>query len=325
VLTEVRALPGVDSAAYGSVLPFTSQGNTNWFQIEGATANPDVDADALRRAGTPDYLKTLGAQLIEGRLLDERDDANAPLTAVINATMARRYLPGATAIGHRIRFAQRPGALAFTIVGVVKDLRERGYAPAMKPGVYLSVAQLGEAESTDNLIVRGHGDATSLAAPIRRIVAAIDPEQPISAIQPLADYLDLDIADRQQHMMLLTSFAGLALFLASIGLYGVLSYLVAQRTREIGVRIALGASRGSVVRSVIRRGAALTGLGLAIGLSVAWAGTRAMQGLLYGVSAGDPATFVSVVALLGTIALLACWLPARRAASVDPLEALKAE
>src|SRR6185295_20092613 len=117
VLTEVRALPGVDSAAYGSVLPFTSQGNTNWFQIEGATANPDVDADALRRAGTPDYLKTLGAQLIEGRLLDERDDANAPLTAVINATMARRYLPGATAIGHRIRFAQRPGALAFTIVG----------------------------------------------------------------------------------------------------------------------------------------------------------------------------------------------------------------
>jgi putative ABC transport system permease protein len=325
VLTAVRALPGVESAAYGSVLPFTSQGNTNWFRIEGATASPDVDPDALRRAGTPEYLKTLGAQVVEGRLLDDRDVAGAPLAVVINATMARRYLPNATAVGHRIQFDSRPDAPVFTIVGVVKDLRERGYALTMKPGVYLSVAQLGEAESTDNLIVRGNGDATSLAAPIRRIVAAIDPEQPVSAIQPLADYLDLDIADRQQQMTLLVAFAGLAIFLASIGLYGVLSYLVAQRTREIGVRIALGASQGSVVRSVIGRGAALTGVGLVIGLAVAWAGTRMMQGLLFGVSAVDPATFASVVALLAAVALVACWLPARRAASVDPLTALKAD
>jgi putative ABC transport system permease protein len=325
VLAEVRALPGVESAAYGSVLPFMSQGNTNWFRIEGATANPDVDPDALRRVGTPDYLKTLGAQVVEGRLLDDHDVAGSPLAAVVNATMARRYLPNSTAVGHRIRFDSSPDAPVFTIVGVVKDLRERGYAPAMKPGVYLSVAQLGTADSTDNLIVRVSGEITALAGPIRRIIASIDPEQPVSAVQPLAEYLDLDVADRQQHMALLTAFAGLALFLASIGLYGVLSYLVAQRTREIGVRIALGASRGSVVRSVIGRGAALTGVGLGIGLAAAWAGTRVMQGLLYGVSAGDPATFASVVALLAVIALLACWLPARRAASVDPLVALRAE
>ncbi len=325
VLTNVRALPGVTNAAYGSVLPFASTGNTNWFQIEGATAAPDIDPDALRRVGTSGYLQTLGAHVIEGRLLDDRDVEGAPLTAVVNATMARRYLSGTTAVGHHIRFGAGPTSPAFTIVGVVQDLRERGYEPAMKPGVYLSVAQLGDAEQTDYLVVRGSGDVTGLTSSVRRIVSAVDPEQPVSAVRPLDAILDVTVDDRQQQMTLLVAFAGLALFLASIGLYGVLSYLVAQRTREIGVRIALGASQGSVVRAVVGRGAALTATGLVIGLVVAWASARAMQGLLYGVSAMDPVTFISVVALLGSIALVASWLPARRAASVDPMIALRAE
>jgi len=325
VLDEVRRLPGVDSAAYGSYLPFMSQGNTNFFQIEGATASPDADPDALRRVGTTDYLRTLGAHVVEGRLLDSRDVAGAPLAVVVNETMARRYLPGTTAVGHHVRFDVRPETPVFTIVGVVKDVRERGYALAMKPAVYLSLAQLGNGEFADSLVVRTSRDPLSLAAPIQRIVAAVDPEQPISAVQSLDDLLDLDIADRQQQMALLAMFASLALFLASIGLYGLLSHLVAQRTREIGVRIALGASRGAVVRSVLGRGVALTAIGLSAGLVISWIGARALQGLLYGVSATDPVTFASVAALLSLISFVACYGPARRAALVDPIVALRAE
>jgi predicted permease len=325
VLADVHRLPGVESAAYGSFLPFMSSGNTNWFQIEGATAHPDADPDALRRIGTSEYLQTLRAQLVEGRLLDARDTADAPLAAVINDTMARRYLPNAAAVGHHIRFDAGPAAPVFTIVGVVKDVRERGYEPVMKPAVYLPVAQLGNGGFTDNLIVRATGDAMGLAGPIRRIIATVAPDQPVSAVQPLEDLLDLDVADRQQQMVLLATFAVLALFLASIGLYGVLSYLVTQRTREIGVRIALGASRRSVIGAVVGRGAALTVAGLSIGVIVAWASARTMQGLLYGVSAADPFTFAAVVTLLGTISLLASYGPVRRATRVDPMVALRAE
>jgi putative ABC transport system permease protein len=247
------------------------------------------------------------------------------LAVVVNETMAKRYLPGTTAVGHHLKFDIRPETPVFTIVGVVKDVRERGYALAMKPAVYLSLAQLGNGEFADSLIVRTSREPLSLAAPIQRIVAGVDPEQPISAVQSLDDLLDLDIADRQQQMALLAMFASLALFLASIGLYGLLSHLVAQRTREIGVRIALGASRGAVVRSVLGRGVALTAIGLSAGLVISWIGARALQGLLYGVSATDPITFASVAALLSVISFVACYGPARRAALVDPIVALRAE
>jgi len=170
-----------------------------------------------------------------------------------------------------------------------------------------------------------NGDPLSLAPALRRIISTVDPEQPVSNIGTMDDILDVAIADHRQQMTLLGTFAGLALLLASIGLYGVLSYAVTQRSREIGLRIALGATAASVVRMVVGRGLLLTGTGLAIGLAASWALTRLMKNLLYGVQATDATTFAAVTALLATVALIACWLPARRAGRVDPIVVLREE
>jgi predicted permease len=322
VLEGVRALPGVESAAYGSTLPFTNTGNTNSFEIEGVVFDRSDPIDALRRIGTSGYLQTLGAQMAEGRPIDERDVQDAPRAVVINETMARKYFPHGPAVGHRIRFFG-PTDPWGTIVGVVKDLRERGYEPSPKPGVYLATAQAQE--STDSLVVRVAGNPTGIVDSIRRVVAGVDPTQPVSGVRTMDELIDRDIVDRSQQMTLLATFAGLALLLASVGLYGTLSYAVVARTREFGVRLALGASRGSIMSSVVVRGAMLTAAGLAIGLVLAWAGARALASLLYGVTAGDPMTFASVMLLLWIVGMAACLLPALRATRVDPLVALRSD
>jgi predicted permease len=326
VTEDARRLPGVEQAAYISVLPFTSQGNSIYFSIEGGVPpKPGEPTDALYRVGTPGYLSTIGAHLIEGRLIDERDTASAPLAVVINETMKRRYWPDASPLGHQMRFGSSNTPL-FTIVGVVKDIKERGYELAMKPAIYLSFAQTPTTWALpEYLAVRVKGNPLDIVEALRRSVAAADPDQPVAAVRTMDEILDLDVADRHQQMVLLGSFAVLALLLASIGLYGVLSYVVAQRSRELGLRMALGATGGSVMRLVVARGLMLTATGLAIGVALAWALTRTLQNLLYGVAAGDPATFGAVVALLTSIALLACYLPARRASKLDPITVLRAD
>jgi ABC-type antimicrobial peptide transport system permease subunit len=224
-----------------------------------------------------------------------------------------------------MRFGSRSAPL-FTIVGVVKDIRERGYELAMKPAIYLSFAQTPTTWALPEfLAVRVKGNPLDAADALRRIVAAADPDQPVAAVRTMDEILDLDVADRHQQMVLLGSFAALALLLASIGLYGVLSYVVLQRSRELGLRMALGATAGSVMRMVVARGLTLTAMGLAIGLALAWALTRTLENLLYGVAAGDPATFGSVVGLLALIALAACYIPARRASRLDPIAVLRAD
>jgi ABC-type antimicrobial peptide transport system permease subunit len=196
----------------------------------------------------------------------------------------------------------------------------------MKPAIYLSFAQTPTTWALPEfLAVRVKGIPTDVADALRRIVAAADPDQPIAAVRTMDEILELDVADRHQQMVLLGAFAGLALLLASLGLYGVLSYVVLQRSRELGLRMALGATAGSVVRIVVTRGMLLTGIGLAIGLGLAWALTRTLQNLLYGVAAGDPATFGSVVGLLALFALAACYIPARRASRLDPIAVLRAD
>jgi len=323
VVDGVRALPGVSSAAYGSVLPFLSIGNTSGYHVEGVVPAPGDAQDALFRVGTNDYLKTLGVRLADGRLIDDRDGKDAAPVAVVNETFARIYWPHDSALGHRIQIDGPPWR---TIVGVVADVHERGYEPEMKPGVYLPFAQALDAWAIpEYLVLRVKSDPLSLAAAARRVVAAADPEQPVAAVRTMDEIIDLDVADRSQQLTLLAAFGALALLLASLGLYGVLAYAVTQRSREIGVRIALGATGGSITRMVVGRGLALTGSGLAIGLAAAWAATRAMQKMLYGVGATDPATFVAVGAILAVVALAACWLPARRAARVDPIVALRDE
>jgi putative ABC transport system permease protein len=263
--------------------------------------------------------------VIAGRLIDDRDGAGAPLAIVVNETLARRHWPNESALGHRLSFS-RPGTDApwFTIVGVVKDVRERGYEREMKPGVYIAFAQT-DGGTPENLMVRVKGNPLTLAAPIRRIVAAVDPEQPVAAVRTLDDLVDLDVADRQQQLTLLAAFAGLALVLSAIGLYGLLAYTVSQRRREIGVRMALGAQARTVVGAIVGRGILLTIVGLGLGMGIAVIAANTMQSLLYGVGASDPMAFGASAAAFTTVAFLASALPALRAARVDPMMALREE
>ena len=232
---------------------------------------------------------------------------------------------GEKSLGQRVQLGG-PNTPWHTIVGVVADVHERGYEPAMMPAVYLPAAQTPNPQAVPReLLVRSKGDPAIMSEAVRRVIWSVNPQQPIAKVRTMDDLIDLDVADRKQQTTLLGSFAALALLLASIGLYGVLSYWVTQRSREIGLRMALGASSGNVTRMVVRHGLGLTGAGLAMGCAAAWLATQAMSKLLYGVRASDPATFAAVAAVLAGIAALACWIPARRASQVDPVMVLREE
>jgi predicted permease len=323
IIVEARALPGVVEVGFGQTLPFMSPGNTTWFGIEGRPIPSPADrADGPVRPGTGGYLKALGVTLLEGRLLNDSDGVDGPPSIVVNEALARRFFPGSSALGQRM-WVNDPSRPPYTIVGVVKDVREHGYQQPVRPSFYFTPEQ--SQSSVDYLIVRTHHRPEDLVEPIRRIIANVDPDQPVSSVRTMEEIVDLDVADRQQQMVLLGSFAALALLLASIGIYGVLSFAVTQQSRELGLRIALGATSGSVMRLVLGRGLTLTALGSGAGVALAWASTRALQNLLYGVGPMDPPTFSAVVACLSGAALLACYMPARRAARLDPIAVLRDE
>jgi predicted permease len=325
VLDQVRALPGVEGAAYASTLPFQSIGNTQGYRLEDVQKDVNFSPDALYRAGTANYLQLLGVKLREGRFFNGSETPTSQPVIIINETFARHYWPKQSALGHRISI-DGMNVKWRTIIGVVEDVQERGYDLWMKPGFYIPTTQeVYQPSDSDYLAIRTKGDPLEPVSAIRRIVASVDPEVPVANVETMEDIIDRTVVDRQQQMMLLGAFAALALVLASIGLYGVLSYGVAQRGREIGLRIALGASPQNVVGMVVGHGLALTSAGIAIGLVGAWAATRSLKNLLYGVTATDPATFAEVAALLILITLLACWLPARRASKVDPITVLREE
>jgi predicted permease len=321
VIAAVRALPGVESAAYGSTLPFQSQGNTRAFGIEGQPIKPGEVPDALYRLGTGDYLKTLGVEVLEGRIFDDRDGRESPRVIVVNETLAKHFIASGSALGHQLRFGPS-GQPLYTIVGVVRDVHERGYELAMKPGVYVPTPQIPDGVS-DFLIVRTSGDAMAVSPAVQKIIAGVDPSQPVSDVKTMDAIVDLTVADRRQQTILLVGFGGLALLLAAIGLYGMLAYAVAGARREIGVRMALGATRQRVMTMIVGRGLGLTAVGMLLGAAGAWAVTRTMSTLLYGVGATDPSTFASVTAILGLVALTACAVPAARASRVDPMAVLR--
>jgi putative ABC transport system permease protein len=265
----------------------------------------------------------LDARPIAGRLIADRDGADAPRVVVINDTLARTFFPNQSPLGHRLQFGRNTNPF-YTIAGVVHDIRERGYEASMKPAVYLSIAQAPEVWAVpDHLVVRTRGNPHDVAESLRRVIAGVDPAQPVTAVRSMDEIIDLEVADRRQQMMLLGVFAGLALVLATLGLYGLLAYAVSQRSREIGLRIALGATPREVVTLVAVRGLLLAGLGLALGIAGGWAATRAMASVLYGVQPTDPPTFAAVVLLLGTVAFVACLVPAARAARLDPMVVLR--
>ncbi len=325
VLQGVRALPGVENVGYTSNPPFRSQGDTQSYRVEGRDIIPGISADALLRVTSGDYLQTLGVRLVEGRLLEAGDTDLTTSVVVINETLARAYFPKESPLGHRIATFAR-GPVWRTIVGVVHDVHERGYELAMKPGIYIPFEQSKDTWALpESLVVRTGGDPSSATSAVRRVIAEADPEQPVAAIATMDEIVALDVEDRHQQMTLLTAFAALALLLASLGLYGLLSYTVTQRSREIGLRMALGASAARVVAMVVLRGVSLTAAGLALGLSAAWLLAGAMSKILYGVAATDPGTYAAVALLLCAIAAAASWMPARRAVRIDPIVVLREE
>ena len=320
VLDGVRALPGVRGAAFGSTLPFQA-GSSRFFSIDGRQPLPGEQRDTLFRIGTADYLQTLRVTPVEGRLLDARDGRDAPRAVVVNETLVRQFMAGQSALGRQIRFD--PTEPPFTVVGVVKDVLERGYGQEAKPAVYVTSAQGPRFFPTINLIVRVNGDPLGYVPAIQRIVRAVDPDQPVRLARTMTDLIGLTIGDRRQQTTLLVVFGALALVIASLGLYGLLAQTVSARGREIGIRMALGATWRNVLRTVMSRGIVLTGAGVGIGAVLAWSVTRALDTLLYGVRATDPLTFVMVAALLGTVSAVACAIPAVRAARVDPMLVLR--
>jgi predicted lysophospholipase L1 biosynthesis ABC-type transport system permease subunit len=273
----------------------------------------------LFRVGTANYLQTLRVPPVEGRLLDARDGADAPPAVVVNETLVRLFMPEQSALGRRIRFGR--DETWFTVVGVVKDVLERGYEQESKPGVYVAAAQVRG--FAPGLIVRVDGDPLRHAPAVQRIVRAIDPDQPVRLIRSMTELIALTVGDRHQQTTLLVVFGALALVIASLGLYGLLAQTVSARGREIGIRMALGATWRNVMRMVMSRGIVLTGAGVGIGAVLAWSVTHAMNTLLYGVGAADPLTFALVAGLLAAVSAVACAIPAVRAARVDPMFVLR--
>ena len=325
VLELTSRLPGVQTAAFGSTLPFRSIGNTQGYQVEGVAKDLGFSPDALYRGGSWNYLQTLGVKLIEGRLFDGSETATSQDVMVINETFARHYWPNQSALGHRIS-VNWPTPKWRTVIAVIGDVQERGYDLWMKPGVYLPAAQdIYGSSNSDFLIVRAEKNPLTLVPAIRRIIASIDPDVPVSDVQTMDDIIDLAVSDRHQLMTLLGVFAALALVLASVGLYGVLAYAVTQRSREIGLRMALGASHFGVIALVVRQGLTLTCIGLAIGVLASVATGRTLKTALYGVAATDPTTLSAVAALLTFVAFVACLIPAQRASRLDPITVLREE
>jgi predicted permease len=326
VITATLTLPGVESAAFVSDLPFQQAGDSRAFQIDGRSPLKTGQVQlALYRVGTNDYLKTLGVKVLDGRLFERSDGPSSAPVVVITETLAKRFFVDQSALGHKITVSGSE-VMARTIIGIVSDLHERGYEPAMMPGMYVPVAQAPNTSSIpQDFLVRTRVDPSTLAEPIRRVIWSVNPQQPVARVRTMNELLELDVVDRKQQTQLLGTFAGLALLLASIGLYGVLSYSVTQRSREIGVRMAVGATAANVTAMIVRHGLQVTAAGLIIGFGLSWAATRAISRLLYHVEATDLATYASVTALLILIALTACWIPARRASKVDPLLVLREE
>lgn len=332
VLDRVTSLPGVVSAGYVTTIPLEWKGGTSGFYPEGLNLEQaragGLSYDANHRQVSADYLKTMGIPLRQGRYFSDGDNEQTIPVGIVNETMARQYWPAGDAVGKRFKLGDPDEETPWiTIVGVAGDVRQMGVEEPVKAEMYFPFRQIKSHQgfAPRDLVLRTAVDPLSLVAAVRNEIHAVDPDQPISNIRTMDDVLGEETAPRRLGMTLLTIFAALALLLAMLGIYGVLAYFVVQQTPEIGVRLALGAPRRDILGLVLKKGMTLALLGVGIGLGVAFALTRLMASLLFGMSATDPATFGLIALLLTAVALLACYLPARRATKVDPMIALRYE
>lgn len=319
---RMRRLPGVMDVGATSAMPLRGR-DSGWnFVIAGRPPLPySQQPNGRFRVTTPDYFKTLRIPLRSGRLIEQRDSEKAPPVLVVNETLARQYWPDEDAVGKRISLSGE--TVVFEIVGVVADVKHYSLGGETRAEMYFPYAQMPQIAMT--LVVRTAGDPTALASALRKEIANLDKGQPIINVRSLDDLLSTSVAQPRLYSVLLGSFSALALMLAALGIYGVMSFAVRQRTHEIGVRIALGARAGGVRAMIMREGLLLAGLGTGLGIASSLVLARLLEKLLYGITATDTATFAGAALLLVVVALIACFLPARRATLVDPMVALRSE
>ena len=324
VLERFKAIPGVSTAAMGLTLPLRGAVNRGFWITGRPAPAPGVSQDVDFQIVSAEYFRTLGVPLLAGRGFSEHDHAKAPLVAIVSRAMARKYWPGEDPIGKQVQVGG-PKAPPREIVGIVGDVRQRDPEQASDPLLYVPYLQDTEPWNWAMFALRTDRDPATLAPAIREAVLAVDPEQPVARIRTLDEIAGTLGAERRFNTLLLALFSGVALVLAAIGTYGVMAYSVTRRTREIGVRIALGARPADVLRMVLGQGGRLVAVAIVIGLAGAIAGGRLLASQLFEVSATDPRTLAAGAATLSAFALLACYLPARRAMRVEPLVALREE
>jgi len=336
VVDEAGHLAGVESAAAVSILPLSHNDSSSTLEIEGHPRPVEQRLEASTREVSPGYFRTMRISLLRGRDFTAADRAAAPGVVAVNPALARLAWPGEDPIGKRLAWSidDQTGPAWRQVVAVVGDVQQGELADGMRPTIYLPMAQSdlwGEHDVEMAVVARvagtaggagSGGDPSVLAAPLRRAVLGVDPRLPVFDVTTLDEIRAAAVATTRFNMLLLTALGGIGLLLAAVGIYGVISWFVSQRTQEIGLRMALGATEGRVLTLVAWQAMRPVLAGLVVGLAGALAATRALAGLLFGVTATDPATFAGVVVVLGAAALLASWLPARRAARVEPTRAL---
>jgi len=327
LLDRIKALPGVKSAAAMSGLPPQRSIDANDTEFEGVERSPDRPFNVdYYQVVQGDYFATMGTHILRGRSFRSTDDAKGSRVLLINETLAKTYYPGQDPIGRRIKPSGAPGWL--TVVGVVEDVKQGGMAKDAGTELYFDNRQLAAAglpNRSMNIVVRTTRPPLALAAVVRSAVRELDPTLPVARLQTMKQNIDATISRPRFLTVLLALFAGLALILAAVGTYGVLSYTVEERGQEIGVRMAMGARPANVVGMVLKSGLTYTGIGLVLGVAGAVGATRVMHSLLFGVESTDPLTFVLGPLVLAVVAVVACLIPARRAVRVDPVIVLREE
>ena len=325
VLDALRGLPGVQSAGATFGLPLTDFRYSSTFTVEGRPVDPAREPSAQVRVASRDYFRTVRLPLLAGRSFTPQDVRGAPIAILASKAAAAKFFPAGDAIGQRLRFGARPGNVRIQgeIVGIVGDVTDQGLALGGTPEFYGSLEQAPV--GSFSVVLRTTQDPGALSAAVRRTMQSLDSELPVTQLEPMAEVVSRSIARPRFTMSLLLVFAATALLLSAVGIYGVTAYAVSQRTRELGTRMALGADSRSVRGLVLRDGLRLAGAGLGLGLIAAFALTRLLRGLLFEVPPTDLATHAGVALILLAVVLLACWIPARRAARLDPWRALRAE
>jgi len=329
VLSRVTAIPGVISAGYTTFLPLTNAGGTSGLIVEDAPPPPPGQSrDANHRVVSADYFRTMGVRLRAGRLFGDSDGPDATPVAIINEAMARKYWPGENPVGRRFHLGRSVENVWFTIVGVVEDVRQMGLDVNGRAEMYFPYTQpegvVGYTTPRD-LAVLVKGEPAAYAKSLEAAVWEVDRNQPIANVMPMEDLIADKLLSRQVAVQLIAAFAGLALLLAALGLYGLLAYSVSERRREIGVRMALGARPQQVSIAILGEGLRLVASGLVLGLAGSWLVMRALKAILYGVAATDVWVLGGATLVLLMVGLVASYLPARRAASIEPIMALRHE